>query len=238
MRYENIVEAKFIDRPNRFIANVEVAGVRAVAHVKNTGRCKELLVPGCTVYLEDFDGRMGTRKLRYSLIAVEKQTDRSPLLINMDSQAPNKVAQEALAAGLVNLPGLGKLKTIRPETVYGDSRFDFYLEDEAGNKGFLEVKGCTLEDRGEASFPDAPTERGVKHIEELIKAKQNGYAAGILFVIQMAGMDHFVPADDKHKAFGDALRKAKAHGVSVTAMQCSVTPSTLEITSPVEVRNV
>lgn len=236
MKYENIVKAKFISRPNRFIARVEIDGEEVISHVKNTGRCRELLVPGATVYLEDFRGRMGSRKLRYSLIAVEKQTPKGLLLINMDSQAPNKVAAEALTQGLINIPGLGKLKTIRPETVYGSSRFDFGLEDEEGRKGFMEVKGCTLEENGEASFPDAPTERGVKHLEELIKAKKAGYAAAVLFVIQMEGMDHFVPADDKHPAFGDALRKAMEHGVSVSAMECRVSPDTLEIARPIEVR--
>lgn len=232
MQYQNIVEAKFISRPNRFIANVCVDGQTVVSHVKNTGRCRELLVPGATVYLEDFEGRMGTRKLRYSLIAVKK----GELLINMDSQAPNKVAEEALKRGAVFYEELGRLSVIRPETVYGDSRFDFYVEGESGRKGFIEVKGCTLENEGVCSFPDAPTERGVKHINELIKARKEGYFAGILFIVQMEGMKYFTPNDVTHKAFGDALRKTASSGVSVRAFECKVTPETLDVSKEIEVR--
>ena len=232
MQYQNIVKAKFISRPNRFIANVEVDGRPEISHVKNTGRCKELLIPGCTVYLEDFAGRMRTRKIRYSLIAVEKVS----LLINMDSQAPNKIVCEALKSGMIYYEELGKLSIVKPETVYGDSRFDFYVEDENGKKGFIEVKGCTLENDGVASFPDAPTERGVKHIEGLIKAKKDGYFAGIVFAVQMEGMRYLVPNDETHKAFGDALRKADANGVSVRAFECRVTPDSLFVDHEIEVR--
>ena len=231
MKYAKIVRGTFVSRPNRFVAHVTVNGEAATAHVKNTGRCKELLTEGCTVFLEDFEGRMGTRKYRYSLIGV----DKSGLLINMDSQAPNMVVKEALSDGTITLPALGKLTLIRPETTYGDSRFDFYLEGEKG-KGFLEVKGCTLENDRVASFPDAPTERGVKHIEELIKAKEEGYFAGILFAVQMENMRYLIPNDVTHPAFGDALRKAHSAGVAVLAYECAVTEDTLTVRKPLEVR--
>lgn len=231
MKYAKIVRGTFVSRPNRFVAYVTVNGKAATAHVKNTGRCKELLTEGCTVFLEDFEGRMGTRKYRYSLIGV----DKSGLLINMDSQAPNMVVKEALSDGTISLPALGKLTLIRPETTYGDSRFDFYLEGEKG-KGFLEVKGCTLENDRVASFPDAPTERGVKHIEELIKAKEEGYFAGILFAVQMENMRYLIPNDVTHPAFGDALRKAHRAGVAVLAYECAVTEDTLTVRKPLEVR--
>jgi len=452
MKYEKVVKAKFISRPNRFIANVIVSdesfsmgyksapgvahqpfcsgmqpsldathqlsgtgmqpsldaahqpsgtGMQSsldaahqpfntgmqpspvAVHVKNTGRCKELLVPGCTVYLEDFAGRMGTRKLRYSLIAVEKPqmpverplhmadsnascvqqsnsleylsrnaktlhpllgettindssaSNSAPnmrtLLINMDSQAPNKVVLELLfrrlrpvhngnsslsqnseqlinvsafnspspnsdnvisqeydqlivagsinqssqlcdcrisddmaaaalsdiansakiaSGGIVNNTSLASgdisvqshsfflnndFQIIKPESVFGDSRFDFYLKDAQGREGYLEVKGCTLEEDGIASFPDAPTERGVKHIRELIKAKEAGYHAGLLFVVQMEGMGFITPNDRTHKAFGDALRDAEASGVDIVAVECHVTPDSLTITRPIKV---
>ncbi|MBR3756196.1 MAG: DNA/RNA nuclease SfsA, partial [Firmicutes bacterium] len=166
MKYDNICKGKFIERPNRFIAIVEIDGKIEKAHVKNTGRCRELLVPGTTVYLEDFDGRMGTRKMRYSLIGVEK----GEILINMDSQAPNKVCEEALRSGLLQLPGVETLADVKREQTYGKSRFDFRVESIEGEIGWLEVKGVTLEENGVTRFPDAPTERGVKHIEELIRA--------------------------------------------------------------------
>lgn len=239
MTYQKIVSGKFISRPNRFIAHVDINGEDVICHVKNTGRCKELLVPGCTVYLEDYEGRMGSRKLRYSLVAVEKKLqDTAPnetLIINMDSQAPNAVVKEALENGTLFIDKLGALTHIQPECRYEESRFDFYLEGIKG-KGFLEVKGCTLESDGVASFPDAPTERGVKHIEELIKVRKSGMYAGILFVIQMEGMKYMHPNDITHPAFGDALRKAEKAGVDVMACECNVTPATLSITKPVEVK--
>ena len=169
MKYEKIIKGKFKDRPNRFIAMVEVDGEAQKSHVKNTGRCKELLVSDATVYLEDFDGRMGTRKMRYSLIGVEKKTKQGIIMINMDSQAPNKVVKEALISGKINLPGMDELVEIKAEYVYGDSRLDFYVKDQSGKEGFIEVKGVTLENNGVASFPDAPTERGIKHLKELEK---------------------------------------------------------------------
>ena len=238
MKYEKIIKGQFIARPNRFVAEVKLndSGDEVRVHVKNTGRCRELLQPGCTVYLEDFTHRMGNRKMAYSLIGVEKQLpDGSTLMVNMDSQAPNKVTAEALASGQIILPEMGNLSLIRGEKTYGDSRFDFYVEDEAGRKGFIEVKGVTLEEEGLVRFPDAPTERGVKHLNELVKAKNEGYMAYALFIVQMEGMRVFMPNDDTHKAFGDALRYAAEQGVGVLAYQCHVTADTLNVTSPLSV---
>ena len=243
MKYEKIIRGQFIARPNRFIAEVKLnhSGEITRAHVKNTGRCKELLAPGTTVFLEDFTDRMGTRKMAYSLIGVEKQvpeghpSEKKSLMINMDSQAPNKAAAEALAGGTVILPGMDRLTLIRGEKTYGDSRFDFYVEDAGGRKAFIEVKGVTLEDMGLVRFPDAPTERGVKHLKELVKARQEGYLAYVLFIVQMEGMRQFSPNDETHKAFGDALRNAAEQGVGVLAYQCHVTEDCLEVTAPLPV---
>lgn len=225
MQYHSVKKGIFHTRPNRFIAHVEVDGAMEVVHVKNTGRCRELLVPGAVVYLEE--GRNPARKTKYDLIAVEK----GDLLVNMDAQAPNKVFQEWAEEGGF-LPGLTLL---RPETTWGSSRFDFYWE--AGTRrGFVEVKGVTLEDDGHARFPDAPTERGVKHLEELIRCQAEGYEAAVCFVIQMAGMKDFAPNDITHPAFGAALRKAAQAGVRVLAQECRVTPETLTMAGPVTVR--
>ena len=227
MKYESIVPGRFLARPNRFIAHVEIAGKETVVHVKNTGRCKELLIPGTTVYLQDWGEEHAGRKTRYDLIAVEK----GPLLVNMDSQAPNKVfAEWAHAGGFV--PDLTHLK---PEAKWGKSRFDFYWES-GERRGFVEVKGVTLEQDGLVRFPDAPTERGVKHLEELILAKEEGYQTAVCFVIQMECMREFSPNDETHPAFGAALRKAAGAGVRVIAMECHVTPDTLQITKAVPVR--
>lgn len=223
MKYENIVEGKFIERPNRFVAMVEIGGRVEKVHVKNTGRCRELLLPGATVYLEDFVDRMGARKLRYSLIAVEKGN----LLINMDSQAPNKVMAEALVTGRVRLPGMGRLTTIKGEQTYGSSRFDFFVEDEKGNQGYVEVKGVTLEEEGVARFPDAPTLRGIKHLEELERAGKAGFLAYVVFVVQMEGMECFEPNDVTHRAFGDTLRSIE--DVTMLAYGCKVENDALEI---------
>ncbi len=224
MQYKNIRPAVFRSRPNRFIAKVEIDGQEETVHVKNTGRCKELLIPGRTVWLEE--GTNPNRKTKYDLIAV----DKGGLLVNMDAQAPNKVfAEWALAGNFV--PGLTLL---RPETTWGKSRFDFYWE--AGNrKGFVEVKGCTLEDDGFCRFPDAPTERGVKHLNELVSCMADGYEAAVCFVVQMEGMKQFSPNDATHPAFGDALRAAQAAGVQVLAVGCSVTPDSLNITHTIAV---
>ena len=231
MKYEKIVTAKFISRPNRFVAQVLLNGEEVSVHVKNTGRCRELLVPDSVVYLEDFSYRQGKRKLLYDLVAVRKGN----LLINMDAQAPNKVAMEALKNGSIKMPGMSDLTIIRPEKVYGDSRFDFYIEDKNGEKGFVEVKGVTLENKGIASFPDAPTERGVKHIKELVSAMENGYHSYVLFVIQMSEIKMFTPNDATHREFGDTLRYAAEKGVHILAYECAVTPDSLEITRTVPI---
>lgn len=221
MRYENIKKAKFLARPNRFLAHAELDGQEVICHVKNTGRCRELLIPGeTTVYIQDH-GEDTKRKTRYSLIGVEKGN----LMINMDSQAPNKVVKEWIQAGEF-LPGITFMK---PEKKYGNSRFDFYLE-QGEKKIFLEVKGVTLEEDGVAMFPDAPTERGVKHIEELIACKEDGYDAYIVFVVQMAGMKVFRPNEKTQPEFGEALRKARSHGVDIIVKNCIVTPDELKIT--------
>lgn len=230
MKYKNIVKGEFISRPNRFIANVSLNGKTETVHVKNTGRCKELLVNGCTVYLSVSDNP--DRKTKHDLIVVEKLREgKAPLLVNMDSQIPNDAAAEWLPkSGLFS-----KNAVIRREVKYGDSRFDFYIED-GDRKAFLEVKGVTLENNGIASFPDAPTERGIKHINELVECKLKGFEAYILFVVQMKDIKMFTPNDVTHKAFGDALRQAHKAGVNILCYDCLVTESSIEIDKPVEVR--
>lgn len=229
MRYGSIKEGSFLSRPNRFIAHVEVEGEPVIAHVKNTGRCKELLVPGARVWLEESDNP--ARKTRYDLVEVEKKTARGPLMVNMDSQAPNRMFQEWAEKGRFR----PDLTLLRPETTWGKSRFDFYWE--AGReKGFVEVKGVTLELDGWARFPDAPTQRGIKHLEELILAKKAGYEAAVCFVIQMAGMTAFSPNDETHPEFGAALRKAREAGVEILAYGCRVEPGFVEMAESVPVR--
>ena len=230
MKYRNIISGIFRNRPNRFIAHVEIEGRDEVVHVKNTGRCKELLVPGCRVYLSVSDNP--ARKTKYDVVAVEKmRADGSAVLINMDSQIVNDVAGEwLLVSGLFS-----PCAVLRREVTYGNSRFDFYIED-GERKVFLEVKGCTLEQDGIAMFPDAPTARGVKHIEELMACRKDGYEAYILFVIAMKGVTCFCPNDATHKAFGDALRRARAAGVRILAMDCRAEASALVIDAPVPVR--
>ena len=224
MRYDNTMKAIFLCRPNRFIAHIEVDGREEVCHVKNTGRCRELLTDRATIYVEHHDNP--NRKTKYSLIAVEK----GDLLINMDSQAPNKVVGE----WLLEKEPFGKVKLLKPECTYGSSRFDFYLETEA-EKIFIEVKGVTLEEDGIVRFPDAPTERGIKHLEELRACVEAGYKAAVIFVVQMEGMQHFEPNEKTHPQFGEALRQARKAGVEVLAYGCKVTPSSLEITKSIPV---
>ena len=225
MTYPNSIPARFLSRPNRFVAQVELDGVETTVHVKNTGRCRELLVPGARVWLVKSDNP--SRKTAYDLVAVGKG-DR---LINMDSQAPNAVFGEWAQAGCF-VPGLTLLK---PEYKHGDSRFDFYWE--AGDrKGFVEVKGVTLEQDGAVYFPDAPTQRGIKHLHGLTTCLDEGYEAAVCFVIQMEQADFFSPNDETHPAFGEALRQAHAAGVRVLALSCSVTPDSLSISAPVPVR--
>ena len=228
MKYANIKKAAFIERINRFVAKVMCDGKETVVHVKNTGRCRELLLPGATVYLTAPDSP--GRKTKYDLVAVEKVTDSGVLTINMDSQAPNDIAQE----WLLREKPFGEGAVIRREVFFGDSRFDFMIEN-SNSRTYLEVKGVTLEENGVASFPDAPTERGVKHIRELIKCKEAGFGAYILFIIQMKGVRLLVPNDATHKAFGDALRDASAAGVNILAIDCIVTPDTVVADAWVEV---
>lgn len=229
MKYRKTVKAQFIDRPNRFVAHVLLDGRTETVHVKNTGRCKELLLPGASVWLAESDNP--ARKTRFDLIAVEKERPgKPPLLINMDSQAPNDTAEEWLK----NSGYFGPDAVIRREVTHGSSRFDFYIESE-GRKIFLEVKGCTLEQDGIASFPDAPTERGVKHIEELAACLDEGFEACLLFVIQMKEMQLIHPNDTTHPAFGEALRKAAEKGVRVLAVDCRITPDSMIPEDPVPV---
>lgn len=225
MQYGKILPARFLSRPNRFVARVEAEGEELVCHVKNTGRCRELLVPGATVWLEESPNP--SRKTKFDLIAVEKG-DR---LINMDAQAPNKVFGEWVAAG-----GFREgLTLLRPETTYGSSRFDFYWES-SKSWGFVEVKGVTLEEDGIVRFPDAPTLRGVKHLDELVKAREAGYEAAVCFVIQMEDVRWFAPNDETHPEFGQALRRAAQAGVEILAMDCAVTPQSLTMGNPVLVK--
>lgn len=225
MIYENILPAIFVDRPNRFIAHVELNGRLEVCHVKNTGRCRELLIPGCRVYVQHQPSP--TRKTAYDLIAVEK----GERLLNMDANAPNRVFNEYVRAGRF----LRGWSVIRPETTHGDSRFDFYLES-PGHRLFAEVKGVTLEDDGVMRFPDAPTERGVKHLEGLARCVQEGYEAWAVFVIQTENVRWMEPNRRTHPAFADAMRQAAQAGVHLLALDCHTEPDRLEICRPVEIR--
>lgn len=252
MQYEMIKEACFVSRPNRFIANAEIDGEQQTIHVKTTGRCRELLIEGARIFLEDHGEDRKKRKTRYSLVAVEKrETDRETAdrqgnivprvatrLVNIDSQAPNKAVAEALIDGSIRLPGLDEqLVRIKPEMTFGGiSRFDFYVEDQTGNKAYIEVKGVTLEENGVARFPDAPTERGVKHIRELCKAHEQGFGAFVIFVVQMKGIFLLEPNDVTHPAFGEALRDATAKGVEILAYDCIVEPDSMTISEPVAVK--
>ena len=224
MKYNNMIPGIFQARPNRFIAHVEIDGQLEVVHVKNTGRCRELLPVGAEVWCEVSDNP--NRKTKFDLITVRK----GRRLINMDSQAPNKAAGEWLLAG-----GLGEIQNLKAETFHEDSRFDFSFEKE-GRKCFLEVKGVTLENDGICAFPDAPTERGAKHLKGLCKLAQDGYGAYVLFVIQMADVKCLHPNDVTDPNFGAALREAAANGVQVLAVDCHVTEDTMEIRNPVPVR--
>ncbi len=230
MKYKNIVKGIFISRPNRFIAYVKIDDNVEMCHVKNTGRCKEMLIPNETVvYLEDY-GTTTNRKTRYSVVTVEKNSR----LINMDSQAPNALVEEWIKAG--NL--YENITYMKREVTYGNSRFDMYIEyedDEEIKKTFIEVKGVTLEKDNVVYFPDAPTERGIKHINELVKAHKEGYNSIIFFVIQMEGVISFSPNDETHKAFGDALREAYENGVEVMAYDCIVSVNNVLINNKVSV---
>ena len=224
MRYENMVQGVFLARPNRFVAHVEIDGQVEVCHVKNTGRCKELLPVGAQVWCQKSSNP--NRKTKYDLITVRK----GDKLINMDSQAPNNAAGQWLRSG-----GLGRIEALKAETFHGDSRFDFsFLKD--GKLCFLEVKGVTLENDGVCAFPDAPTERGTKHLRGLTAAAKDGYGAYVLFVIQMADVKYLHPNDGTDPAFSAALRDAAENGVTVLAMDCAVTENTMEIRKNVLVK--
>lgn len=218
MRYREIIEGRFIDRPNRFIAHVLVNGVEETVHVKNTGRCRELLLPDAEVRLAVSDNP--NRKTKCDLVAVYKEKLG---WVNIDSQAPNKVVQEWLETQDYTL--------VKPEYVYGDSRIDFYMVKDQ-QEYLMEVKGCTLEIDGIGYFPDAPTERGVKHLKELTKARTLGYECIIAFVIQMEGVSEVRPYISMQPEFGEALEEAKAAGVKVLFLQCEVGRDTLQITKP------
>jgi len=227
MKYKNIKEAKFISRPNRFIAYVEVDGQEEKVHVKNTGRCRELLVKGARVLLEESDNK--ERKTKYSLVAVYK----GDMLVNMDSQIPNSAAYEAVLEGKIEEIGVPDF--LKREVTYSKSRFDLYYEKGA-RKGFVEVKGVTLEKDGVVLFPDAPTERGTRHIRELIKAKEEGYEASILFVIQMKGVKYFTPNAETDPDFAQALKDAYNAGLNVLAYDCSVREDEMIIDKKIEVK--
>ena len=224
MRYGKMVPGKFIKRPNRFIAHIEIDGKEEICHVKNTGRCRELLQPGVTVWC--LDAENPNRKTHYDLIAVQK----GERLINMDSQSPNAAAREWLLSG-----GLGEIEELKAEQVKGNSRFDFSFRKN-GRECFLEVKGVTLENDGVCAFPDAPTQRGAKHVRELTELAKEGYGAYVLFVIQMADVKFLHPNDATDPAFAEALRQAAVAGVQILAMDCSVTEDTMTIRLPVLVR--
>lgn len=223
MEYKNIVKGSFISRPNRFVAEVQINGEIQICHVKNTGRCRELLLNGSTVLLEKSDNP--NRRTKYDLVAVYK----GGRLINMDSFAPNLAAGEFLP---VLFPGL---TCVKPEYRHQNSRFDFYFEHD-GKKAFLEVKGVTLEENGVVKFPDAPTERGIKHLNELAQCVQQGFEAYVLFVIQMEGAEYFTPNYQTHRKFGEALIHAQKAGVQILAYDCIVTENTMKLNKPVEIR--
>ena len=225
MTYDNIHEAVFLDRPNRFIAHILLNGQTPVCHVKNTGRCRELLLPGAAIFVQH--SANPARKTAYDLIAVRK----GERLINMDAAAPNKVFGQWLSAG-----GPGYVpELIRPERVHGDSRFDFYFEH-GGRKAFAEVKGVTLEENGIVRFPDAPTERGVKHLNGLIRCVQEGFEAWAVFIIQMKGVKYFEPNRATHPEFAEALAQAAQAGVKLIALDCNVEKDSLNAADPVAIR--
>lgn len=225
MIYENIIAGNFISRPNRFIAKVNIEGKEETVHVKNTGRCRELLTDNAKVFCQHFDSN--NRKTDYDLIAVYKG-DR---LINMDSQAPNKVVYEFLLKGAL----FEGIEVIKPEIKYKNSRFDFYVKTK-DKEIYIEVKGVTLEENGVVLFPDAPTERGVKHINELIEAKKDGFDTYIIFVVQMENVKYFTPNSKTHPEFAEALKKAKEYGVDIICYDCKVSENTLDINNQIEIR--
>lgn len=225
---EKVVKAEFIKRPNRFQAYIKLNGEESMVHVPNTGRCREILIEGCTVILRE--GNNDKRKTKYDLIAAYKGNK----LINIDSQIPNRVVEEALLNK--KILGLTKYDIVMREKTFGNSRFDFKLMDSKEETYYLEVKGVTLENEGEAKFPDAPTERGTKHLNELIEAKKSGYGAGVLFLMQMDNINEFMPYDEMDKNFGEALRRAYRSGVDVMAYECSLGEDYITLSKSVKVK--
>lgn len=219
--YKNVVEALFINRPNRFLANVNLNGKEVLVHVKNTGRCKELLLPGVQVYLEPANSE---RKTPFSLIGVKK----GEILVNIDSQVPNKVVENAINDGKLILPGCETITKLQREKTYGKSRFDFYFET-GTKRGFIEVKGVTLEVDGIARFPDAPTERGSKHLSELIKATKEGFTCFVIFVIQLKGCTKMEPNNETDPLFSKTLIEAQHNGVGILAFDCHVNVDSIKM---------
>lgn len=233
MYYEHTVPAVFSERPNRFIAYAVTGGRQVACHVKNTGRCKELLLPGAQVILQHHPDALSLgRKTEYSLISVYKETAHGRELINMDSQAPNQAAWEWVSAGGLSAADGTPVTNLRREVTHGGSRFDLAFTY-GSSPAFLEVKGVTLEQDGIARFPDAPTLRGVKHLQELERAAAEGFQAYVLFVIAMKGVRSFEPNEATHPEFARALSHAASHGVHVLAYDCDVTENTLRIRQPV-----
>lgn len=224
---KNIIFAEFLERPNRFQAYVKLNEEVIMVHVPNTGRCREILIPGSTVILREENGE--TRKTKYDLIAAFKENK----IINIDSQIPNKVVNEALENKKIDK--LIKYNNIEKEKSFGNSRFDFKLSSHGGEVYFLEVKGVTLESNGIAMFPDAPTERGTKHLLELIKAKKAGFGAGVIFLLQMDNMKYFKPHDERDMKFGEALRKAKSAGVDIFVYECEVEIDSITLTNALNI---
>ena len=225
MHYSNIEKGIFLSRPNRFLAHVVVDGKEVVCHVKNTGRCKELLIPNCEVYVQHHDNP--NRKTEYSLISVQKGNR----LVNIDSQAPNIAVKEWLEHNQI----IQQIRKIYPEKKYCNSRFEFSNLEREERPAYVEVKGVTLEENGVVLFPDAPTERGIKHIYELCQCKKDGFDAYIIFVIQMQNVRYFTPNIKTHPAFGEALQHAKERGVNILAFDCKVTPDSMSISSRIPV---
>lgn len=230
MNYNHIEEGRFISRPNRFIAQVDINGQEHSVHVKNTGRCKELLIPGARVFLEKSTNP--NRKTGYDLVAVYKE-DR---LINMDSQVPNTIFKEWVQGGHF----VDNVQRIKVESTYKSSRFDFYIEalnpDGTTQKIYVETKGVTLEENGICRFPDAPTQRGIKHLRELMEAVTEGYQAYVVFIVQMKDVDYFAPNENTHPEFAQALREAASKGVHVLALECEVTHNGIQIIGPIPFR--
>ncbi len=231
MEYKKIKMGRFKERLNRFLATAEIDGKLEYIHVRNTGRLKELLLPGVEICMEDC-GNREDRKTRYSLVSVKK----GHTFVNIDSQIPNALVFEGLLSEKIKLPGMGSpLEIIQKEKKLGRSRIDIYAEDEAGQRAFAEVKGVTLEKNGIAMFPDAPTERGKKHVLELAEAVAKGYLAYIIFIIQMKGTEKFMPNDDMHTSFGESLRAADKRGVKIMAYDCRISAGTIDLSEPVKV---